>query len=52
VVVVDVVVFVAVALAGVITVGHGYDHGHDLLRLSWDEGSPSRLRGSMIVCSR
>jgi len=34
VVVVDVVIFVAAALAGVITVGHG--HGHDLLRLSRD----------------
>jgi hypothetical protein len=35
VVVVDVVVFVAVALAGVITV----DHGHDLLRLSQECGT-------------
>jgi hypothetical protein len=38
VVVVDVVVFVTVAVAGVTTVGHGHDHvyGHDLLRLSRD----------------
>jgi hypothetical protein len=39
VVVVDVVVFVAEAVAGVITVDHGHGHSHDLLRLSQECGT-------------
>jgi hydrogenase/urease accessory protein HupE len=35
-VVVDVVLVVIVAVAGVSTVGHGHAYGHDLLRVSRD----------------